>query len=184
MRSSIFDAGQPLTSLVSVSVSQACGFTRLSLQVSMSEAMIAQLAPPSSLLAKSAFFRCSAMERMLRSTVLLSMCRAWHRHRRRHRVGLLLEPLPPALLRPCEKRQRAFAILSVQNVLCALRRNTLSAAAQAPPADYSAGKAVAVLRGECASSGRCRIGLVPYVATGNSRCRVPTCRLRGKPEPR
>ena len=40
MRSSIFDAGQPLTSFVSVSVSQACGFTPLSLQVSISEATI------------------------------------------------------------------------------------------------------------------------------------------------
>ena len=57
MRSSIFEAGQPLTSLVSVSASQACGFTRLSLQVSISEATIAQLAPPSSLPAKSAFLR-------------------------------------------------------------------------------------------------------------------------------
>ena len=33
------DCGQPFTSLVSVSVSQACGFTALSLQVSISEAM-------------------------------------------------------------------------------------------------------------------------------------------------
>lgn len=42
-------AGQRLTRFVSVSASQVCGFAALSLQVSMSEAMIAQLAPPSSL---------------------------------------------------------------------------------------------------------------------------------------
>lgn len=57
MRSSILDDGQRLTSFVSVSASKACGFTALSLQVSISEAIIAQLAPPSSLLAKRAFFR-------------------------------------------------------------------------------------------------------------------------------
>lgn len=51
------EAGQRLTSLVSVSASQACGFTALSLAVSISEAMIAQFAPPSSLPAKSAFLR-------------------------------------------------------------------------------------------------------------------------------
>ena len=73
MRSSIFDAGQPLTSFVSVLASQACGFTPLSLQVSISEATIAQLAPPSSLPAKSAFFRFNAIGRMLRSTVLESI---------------------------------------------------------------------------------------------------------------
>ena len=42
------EAGQRFTSLISVSVSQACGLTPLSLAVSMSEAMSAQLAPPSS----------------------------------------------------------------------------------------------------------------------------------------
>ena len=67
------DAGQRLTSLVSVSASQACGFTALSLQVSISEAMIAQLAPPSSLPAKSAFFLFNASGRMERSTVLVSI---------------------------------------------------------------------------------------------------------------
>jgi hypothetical protein len=48
------EAGQRLTSLVSVSASQACGLTALSLAVSISEAMIALFAPPSSLPAKSA----------------------------------------------------------------------------------------------------------------------------------
>jgi hypothetical protein len=38
--------GQPLTSFTSISVSQACGLTLLSLAVSMSEAMIAQFDPP------------------------------------------------------------------------------------------------------------------------------------------
>ena len=66
-------AGQRLTSLVSVSVSHACGFTALSLQVSTSEAMIAQLAPPSSLPAKSAFLRLKAIGRMMRSTTLVSI---------------------------------------------------------------------------------------------------------------
>ena len=66
-------AGQRLTSLVRVSVSQACGFTPLSLQVSMSEAMTAQLAPPSSLPANSAFLRLSAIGRIERSTVLVSI---------------------------------------------------------------------------------------------------------------
>ena len=67
------EAGQRLTSLVSVSASQACGFTPLSLQVSISEAMIAQLAPPSSLPANSAFLRLSAIGLMERSTVLESI---------------------------------------------------------------------------------------------------------------
>lgn len=87
MRSSISEAGQPLTSLVSVSASQACGFTALSLQVSMSEATIAQLAPPSSLPAKSAFFRFSAMGRMLRSTVF---------------VSISMRPSSRKRLRPCQ----------------------------------------------------------------------------------
>ncbi len=65
--------GQRLTSDVNVSVSQACGLTLLSLAVSMSDAMIAQLAPPSSLPAKSAFLRLKAMGRIERSTVLVSI---------------------------------------------------------------------------------------------------------------
>lgn len=73
MRSWISDAGHRLTSLVSVSASPACGFMPFSLHVSMSEAMIAQLAPPSLLPAKSAFLRLSAMGRIDRSTVLLSI---------------------------------------------------------------------------------------------------------------
>ena len=40
------EAGQRLTSLVSVAVSQACGLMPFNLAVSMSEAMIAQLTPP------------------------------------------------------------------------------------------------------------------------------------------
>jgi hypothetical protein len=40
------EVAQRLMSLVSVSVSQVCGLTLLSLQVSRSEAMHAQLAPP------------------------------------------------------------------------------------------------------------------------------------------
>jgi hypothetical protein len=56
--------GQRLTSLVSVSLSHACGLTRLSLQVSISDAMIAQLAPPSSLPANNAFLRlCRALHK-------------------------------------------------------------------------------------------------------------------------
>jgi hypothetical protein len=73
MRASIWLLGQPLTSRVRVRVSQACGLTPLSLQVSMSEAMIAQLAPRSSLPANSAFFRFNAIGLIERSTVLLSI---------------------------------------------------------------------------------------------------------------
>ena len=50
------EAGQRLTSFVRVSVSHTCGLTALSLRVSMCDAMIAQLAPPSSVPAKSALF--------------------------------------------------------------------------------------------------------------------------------
>ena len=50
------DAGQRLTSLVRVSVSQAYGFTPLSLQVSISDAIVAQLEPPSSLPGEQRFF--------------------------------------------------------------------------------------------------------------------------------
>jgi hypothetical protein len=42
--------------LISTSVIQACGFTALSLQLSMSEAKQAQLSTPSSLPANGAFF--------------------------------------------------------------------------------------------------------------------------------
>ena len=51
------EADQRLTSLVSVSVSQACGLMPFNFAVSVSEAMIAQFAPPSSLPANKAFFR-------------------------------------------------------------------------------------------------------------------------------
>jgi len=66
-------SGQRLTSLLSVSVSQACGLTSLSLQVSISEAMIAQFVPPSSEPAKRAFLRLRAIGLMDRSTVLESI---------------------------------------------------------------------------------------------------------------
>jgi hypothetical protein len=56
-----------MMSFVSVSASQACGFPPLMLKVSISAATIAQLAPPSSLPAKSAFFQFNAIGRMLRS---------------------------------------------------------------------------------------------------------------------
>ena len=76
MRSPIFDAGQPLTSLVRVPASQACGFTSLSLQVSISEAMAAQLVAPSSLPAKSAFFRlCRSLHN--RNYAQVRIMRSW-----------------------------------------------------------------------------------------------------------
>ena len=62
-RSSMRDWGQRFTSLVKTSVSQRCGVTALRLQVSMRDAMIAQLAPPSLLPANRAFFRLSAFGR-------------------------------------------------------------------------------------------------------------------------
>ena len=65
------EAGQRLTSLIRVSVNQACGLTSFNLQVSMSEAMIAQFTPPSSEPANRAFLRLSAIGRMARSTLLL-----------------------------------------------------------------------------------------------------------------
>ena len=67
------DCGQPSTSFSSVSVSQACGLTPLSLAVSISEATMAQLAPPSSDPAKSAFFRFKAIGRIDRSTTLVAI---------------------------------------------------------------------------------------------------------------
>ena len=74
MSSSMRDAGvEQLTSLVSVAVIQASGSTELSLHVSMSDAIIAQLCAPSSWPAKSAFLRLSAMPRIERSTVLESI---------------------------------------------------------------------------------------------------------------
>ena len=69
------EAGQRLTSLVKVSVSQACGLTSFNLQVSTSDAMIAQLAPPSSEPANRAFLRFNAIDLMERSTVLV--CVPW-----------------------------------------------------------------------------------------------------------
>ncbi len=67
------DCGQLATSFSSVSVSQACGLTELSLAASISEATIAQLVPPSSDQAKSAFFRFKAIGRIDRSTTLVSI---------------------------------------------------------------------------------------------------------------
>ena len=54
--SSMRDAGQRLTSLVRMSVNQACGFTALSFAVSMSDARHAQFSAPSSLPATVRFF--------------------------------------------------------------------------------------------------------------------------------
>lgn len=51
----------------------ANGSTALSLQVSISEAMVAQLSAPASCPAKRAFFRFNAIGRMVLSTVLLSI---------------------------------------------------------------------------------------------------------------
>jgi hypothetical protein len=56
------DAGQRLTSLVSVSVIQASGSTAFNLQLSTSDAIIAQFWAPRSWPAKSAFLRlCKAL---------------------------------------------------------------------------------------------------------------------------
>jgi hypothetical protein len=56
------EAGHRLTSLVSVSVIQASGSTALSLQVSTSEAILAQFSAPRSWPAKRAFLRlCKAL---------------------------------------------------------------------------------------------------------------------------
>jgi len=66
------EASQQLTSLVRVSVSQACGLTLFNLHVSTSDAMIAQFATPSSEPANRAFFRFNAIGLMERSTVLVS----------------------------------------------------------------------------------------------------------------
>src|SRR6516225_7077161 len=65
--------GQLLTSLVSTSVRYASGLTPCSLQVSTSEASIAQFSAPSSLPANRAFFLFRAIGRTLRSTVLESI---------------------------------------------------------------------------------------------------------------
>jgi hypothetical protein len=62
------DVGQRLTSFVSVWESQACGLTPLGFALSITEAMMAQLAPPLSLPAKRVFFRLNAIGRMERST--------------------------------------------------------------------------------------------------------------------
>jgi hypothetical protein len=64
--------GWPLTILVRTSVKYPSGSTSFSLQVSISEAMVAQCSAPPSDPANRAFFRLSAMGRMERSTVLLS----------------------------------------------------------------------------------------------------------------
>src|SRR5262249_4881118 len=70
--SSIRDAGHRLTSLVSTSVIHASGSTQFNLQVSMSDAAIAQFCAPMSWPAKSAFFLVRAIGLMARSTVLES----------------------------------------------------------------------------------------------------------------
>jgi hypothetical protein len=64
------EAGQRLTSLVRTSVVQASGSTRLSLQVSKSDAIIAQPAAPRSCPANNAFLRVRVRPRIERSTVL------------------------------------------------------------------------------------------------------------------
>ena len=67
-----------LTSLVSVSVDQACGSTPFNLQVSRSDAIIAQFIPPWSWPAKSAFFLlCKALHRRNYAQVrIMRSCRA------------------------------------------------------------------------------------------------------------
>ena len=70
MSSSMRDAGQRLTSFMSTSVVQASGSTRFSLQVSRSDAIIAQPAAPRSCPANRAFFLVRAKPRIERSTVL------------------------------------------------------------------------------------------------------------------
>src|SRR4051794_34225341 len=65
--------GQLLTSLVSTSVRYASGLTPWSLQLSISEASIAQFSAPSSLPANRAFFLLRAIGRIARSTVLESI---------------------------------------------------------------------------------------------------------------
>src|SRR5262245_25334613 len=67
--SSIRDAGHRLTSLVSASVIHASGSTLFNLQVSMSEAAIAQFCAPTSCPAKSAFLRVRTIGLIERSTV-------------------------------------------------------------------------------------------------------------------
>ena len=62
-----------MTILVSTSVRYACGLTLWSLQVSISEASIAQFSAPPSLPANRAFFLVSATGRMARSPLLESI---------------------------------------------------------------------------------------------------------------
>jgi hypothetical protein len=71
--SAIRRLGQLLTSSVSTSVRYAFGLTPWSLQVSISEASIAQFSALSSLPANRAFFLLRAIERIARSTVLESI---------------------------------------------------------------------------------------------------------------
>jgi hypothetical protein len=65
--------GWPLTILVMTSARQTCGSMPPSLQVSISEAMVAQCSPPPSEPAKRAFFLLSAIGRIVRSTTLVSI---------------------------------------------------------------------------------------------------------------
>ena len=65
--------GQPFTSLVSTSASQASGFTPCNLQVSISEVSTAQFSAPRSWPANSTFLRLSAIGLIERSTVLDSI---------------------------------------------------------------------------------------------------------------
>src|SRR5260370_37460652 len=65
--------GQLWTSFVSRSVRYVSGLTPCSLQVSISEASIAQFSAPSSLPANRAFFLLRAIGRIARSTVLESI---------------------------------------------------------------------------------------------------------------
>src|SRR5512144_1971371 len=65
--------GQPFTSLVSTTASQASGFTPCNLQVSISEASTAQFSAPRSWPANRAFLRLSAIGLIERATVLESI---------------------------------------------------------------------------------------------------------------
>ncbi len=70
------DAGHRLTSLVSTSVIQASASTALSLQVSTSEAILAQFSAPRSWPAKRAFFRlCKARHK--RNYAHVRIMRSW-----------------------------------------------------------------------------------------------------------